>query len=108
MKWSEIPLVDYIEIHEEQCDVYVHTKDKRMIVFKDVCSNGHLDEIGFYVDYMLLDRRMTGFVPREDFSHMEYRYTQRPDMDLGVDELLSKCPPVLLTEPDEHLYEDLV
>jgi len=27
MKWSQIPLIDYIDIYEEQCDVYVHTKN---------------------------------------------------------------------------------
>jgi len=26
MKWSEIPLIEHIDIYEEQCDVYVHTK----------------------------------------------------------------------------------
>jgi len=77
MKWSEIPLIDYIMLSEEQCDVYVHTKDKRIIVVKDVRTNGHLDENGLYVDHNSFGLRFSFFLPREDFSHIEYRYTPR-------------------------------
>jgi hypothetical protein len=77
MKFTEIPLLDYIDTEEEQCDIHVHTKDKRILVFKDIQSNGHLDENGFYVDYMFFSIRMSVFVPREDFSHVEYRYFPR-------------------------------
>jgi len=118
MKWSEIPLAEYIDIYEQQCDVYVHTKDKRIIVFKDVRSNAHLDEIGFYVDYYFLGKPMTAFVPREDFSHMEYRYVPRERITKrDFDELNSfveeqfedyEYPSELLTEPLEHLYDDLI
>ena len=77
MKYTHIPLLDYIDIEEEQCDIHVHTKDKRILVFKDIQSNGHLDENGLYVDYMFFSRRMSVFVPREDFSHVEYMYSPR-------------------------------
>jgi hypothetical protein len=77
MSWTEIPLLEYIDTEEEQCDIHVHTKDKRILVFKDIQSNGHLDENGFYVDYMFFSIRMSVFVPREDFSHVEYMYSPR-------------------------------
>lgn len=77
MKWTEIPLIDYIVLSEEQCDVYVHTKDQRVIGVRDVRTNGHLDENGFYVDHNAFGLRFSFFLPREDFSHIEYRYTPR-------------------------------
>jgi hypothetical protein len=80
MKWSEIPLIDYIEVYEEQCDVYVHTKDKRIIVFKDVRSNADITEEGVYLEYNFFGQRMNVFITRDDFSHMEYRYSQRGDI----------------------------
>ena len=90
VKFTEIPLLDYIDIEEEQCDVYIHTKDKRMIVLKDIQSNGLLNDDGFYIDYMFLSRRMSVFVSREDFSHIEYWYSPRTTIDKGYfDELHS-------------------
>jgi len=80
MKSTHIPLLDYTDIEEEQCHIYVHTKDKRMLVFKDIQSNPYIDEIGFYVDYMFLSRRMSVFIPREDFSHVEYWYSTRENI----------------------------
>jgi tRNA splicing endonuclease len=80
VKFTEIPLIDYIDIYDEQCDIYVHTKDKRMLVFKDVQSNGHLDDTGFSVDYIFLSKRMTAFISRDDFSHLEYCYSLRDNM----------------------------
>jgi hypothetical protein len=100
MKFTHIPLLDFIEIEDEQCDVYVHTKDKRMIAFKDVRSDGHLDETGFYVDYFFLEKRMTAFVPREDFSHLEYFYTRKTITKKDFDELNSFI--------EEQIWDDLV
>lgn len=77
MKHTHIPLLDYIDIDEEQCDLYVHTRDTRILVFKDVQSNVHIDDTGLYVDYLLFSSRMTAFVLREDFSHLEYKYSLR-------------------------------
>jgi len=39
MKWTEIPLLEYIDTYEMQCDVYVHTKDQRVIGLRDVQAN---------------------------------------------------------------------
>ena len=118
MKWSEISLIEYIDTYEMQCDVYVHTKDKRMLVFKDVRTNAHLDEVGFYIDYHFLESDMTAFVPREDFSHMEYRYVPRERITKrDFDELNSfieeqfedyEYPAEALTEPENTLFEDLI
>jgi hypothetical protein len=72
-----IPLVEYINTYEEQCDVYVYTKDKRIIFIEDVRSEGLLDDSGFYVDHWFVSKRASVFVPRDDFSHLEYTYKQR-------------------------------
>jgi len=106
MKSTHIPLLDYIEIEEEQCDVYVHTKDKRMLVFKDIQSNALLDDTGFYIDYMFLSRRMSVFVSREDFSHMEYRYSPRTHITKkDFDELYSYLDEDVDYIPSEALTE---
>jgi len=107
VRFTEIPLLEYIDTGEEQCDLYIHTKDKRMLVFKDIQSDPHLDDTGFYVDYMFLSRRMSVFVPREDFSHMEYRYSARThiikkdfdDLYSYLDEDVDYLPPEVLKEP---------
>jgi len=114
MKWSEIPLIDYIMLSEEQCDVYVHTKDQRVIGLKDVRTNAHLDDNGFYVDHLAMGLRFSFFLPREDFSHIEYRYSPRErttkedfdEMHSFVEEQFT--PAESLTEPDEVLFEDLI
>jgi hypothetical protein len=77
MNKTYIALIDYIDTYEEECDVYVHTKDKRIIAVKDVRSEGMLDEAGFYVDHWYMGKRTSVFVPRDDFSHLEYIYKQR-------------------------------
>jgi type I restriction-modification system DNA methylase subunit len=77
MNWSEIPLLEHIELLDEQCDIYVHTKDQRVIGLRDVRTNPYLDNTGFYVDHMAMGLNFSFFLPREDFSHIEYRYSQR-------------------------------
>ena len=77
MKSTIIPLVEHVEVFDEVCDVYVHTKDKRVIVVKDVRSEGLLDDTGFYVDHWFMEKQTSVFVPRGDFSHLEYIYRQR-------------------------------
>jgi hypothetical protein len=102
MKHSHIPLLDYTDIEEEQCHIYVHTKDKRMLVFKDIQSNPYIDEIGFYVDYIFLSRRMSVFIPREDFSHVEYWYSTRENITKkDFDELYS-----YLDEDVDYIYPE--
>ena len=77
MTFTTIPLVEYIDTYEEECYVYVHTKDKRMIVIEDVRSEGLLDDTGFYVDHWFMGKRVAVFVPKEDFSHLKYMYKKR-------------------------------
>jgi hypothetical protein len=118
MKPSEISLLDYIELYDEQCDVYIHTKDKRVIKVDDVRSNAHIDDSGLYVDHVSLGLRFTLYIPRDDFSHLEYRYSPRTDTSKKeFDELNSfveeqfedyEYPSESLTEPLEHLYDDLI
>jgi hypothetical protein len=58
--------------------------------------------------------RFSFFLPREDFSHIEYRYSPRHSTaKKDFDELNSFIeeqftPAESLTEPDEWLYEDLI
>jgi len=82
---TTIPLVEYIDTYEEECYVYVHTKDKRIIVIDDVRSEGLLDDSGFYVDHWFMDKRMSVFISRDDFSYLEYGYRQRDKERLGDD-----------------------
>lgn len=77
MRSTTIPLVEYIEVFDEVCDVYVYTKDKRIIVIDDVRSEGLLDDTGFYVDHWFMGKRVAVFVPKEDFSHLKYMYKKR-------------------------------
>lgn len=77
MKSTIISLVEHVEVFDEVCDVYVYTKDKRIIVIKDVRSEGLLDDTGFYVDHWFMGKQTSVFVPRDDFSHLEYIYKQR-------------------------------
>ena len=114
MKWSEIPLIEHIDIYEEQCEVYVHTKDQRVIRLRDVQDNGYLDDTGLYLDHLAMGLRFSFFLPREDFSHIEYRYSPRhstakkdfDEMHSFVEEQFT--PANTPTEPDEGLYEDLI
>ena len=77
MRSTTIPLVEYIEVFDEVCDVYVYTKDKRIIVIDDVRSEGLLDDSGLYVDHWFMGKRMSVFIPRDDFSYLEYGYRKR-------------------------------
>ena len=121
MSYTEIPLIEHIDIYEEQCEVYVHTKDQRVIRLQDVQDNGYLDDTGLYLDHLAMGLRFSFFLPREDFSHIEYRYSQREDVpresETDFDELNSfieeqfedyKYPSESLTDPEEGLFEDLI
>ena len=116
MKYISIPLIDYIDVYEEQCDVHVHTKDKRVLVFKDVRSNADITEEGLYLVYLWFGQHMNVFISRDDFSHMEYRYSPRQkiikkdfdDLYSYLDEEVEYTPAESLTEPVEHLYDDLI
>jgi hypothetical protein len=81
MSYVEIPLIEYIEIHEEECNVYVHTKDKRIILLNDVQTNMTIYQGMVSVDHMQMERCVTFVMPAEDFSHIDYFYNQRNDND---------------------------
>jgi hypothetical protein len=123
VKYTSIPLIDYIDIEEEQCDVHIHTKDKRVLVFKDVRSNADITEEGLFLEYSFFGQRMNVFVARDDFSHMEYRYSQREgvpresitkkdfdDLNSFIEEQFweYKDPSNTLTEPENSLFDDLI
>lgn len=104
MSYVEIPLIDYIDIDEEKTTLYVYTKDKRIIVLDDVCSNMSIDEWGVYVDHMLFGKRMTFAMAREDFCHVEYYYGPRErvtkkDFDVLNSFVDNEYPPEVLREP---------
>jgi hypothetical protein len=77
MKFSEIPLVEYIDIEEQCIDLYIHTKDKRMILVSDVQTDMFIDSFQVSVEHMMFDQRVSFVMMREDFSHLEYKVTDR-------------------------------
>lgn len=117
MNWTEIPLIEHIEVYDTQCSVYIHTKDRRVIVLHDVRSNGYCDDRGVFIDHVSLGLTFTVFISREDFSHVEYRYSPRSkiskkdfdDLYSYLDEEIEYFTPAeSLIEPPEYLYEDLI
>lgn len=117
MKYVSIPLIDYIDIYDEQCTVHIHTKDKRVLVFTDVRSNADITEEGLFLEYSFFGQRMNVFIPRDDFSHIEYRYSPRDKISKkDFDDLYSyldedvdyEYPAEALTEPENTLFDDLI
>jgi len=80
MKFSEIPLVEYIDIEEQRIDLYIHTKDKRMILVSDVQTDMFIDSFQVVVEHMMFDQKVSFVMMREDFSHLEYKVTNRQVM----------------------------
>lgn len=72
MSYEEIILIDHINLEDEQCDVYIHTKDKRVLGLTDVCSNAIISYNVLYVDHYVSDMRFTFALPMSEFSHVEY------------------------------------
>lgn len=72
--YLEFPIeAEYTDEEDEKITVIVHTKDKRILFFKDVRSNPviykgilHIDNA--YIDHM----RVTSQIPVSDFSHLSY------------------------------------
>lgn len=64
--------IDFIDIEEQYIDVYVYTKDKRIIVVKDMVSDIYIDDYQVSMDHMSLGQRVSFAMLREDFSHLEY------------------------------------
>ena len=101
----EIPLLDYVDTHDEKVVVYIHTKDSRILAVRDVRSNLIIDKQVVYIDYMQWGKTMTLALPIEDFSHIEYCYEDRERITKrDFDELHSFVeeqiyPPESLREP---------
>lgn len=75
--YKEIPLIDYIDLEEEQVDIYLHTKDHRLIALKDVRSNVVFDDIYLTFDYIWYQENTTFVMLRDDFSCLDYRIVKR-------------------------------
>jgi hypothetical protein len=77
MKFTELPLIEYIDIDEQQIDLYIHTKDKRLIVVSDIQTDPYVDSQVVCVDHIWIGQRMSFMMLREDFSHLEYSIKDR-------------------------------
>lgn len=77
MKWTEIPLVEYINQEEEMLTLYIYTKDKRILAFKDVCSDMTINDTSVYFSHILWDTVFDVVMLKEDFSYLEYRIERR-------------------------------
>lgn len=118
MNFTEIVILDYIDTWEQEAHVHVYTKDKRILAVHKIVSNPTLDNNTLHIEYMQYGRRMNFVLPREDFSHIEYYYQDKPEpitkkdfdeINSFIDEQIEDfTPPDLLTEPDEGLFEDLI
>jgi hypothetical protein len=81
MKFSEIPLVEYIDIEEQRVDLYIHTKDKRIIFVSDVQTDMFIDSFQVVVEHMMFSHKVSFVMMREDFSHLEYRVSDRQGIE---------------------------
>ena len=111
MNFTEIVILDYIDIYDEQVHLFIHTKDQRVLGLRDIRSNPVINHNVVYVDHMVLGKTFTFALPKEDFSHMEYYTEKRPDtrkefddlnsfIDEQIDEFRGKeDPPEVLREP---------
>lgn len=77
MNYVEFPIIDYIDNYAEICKVYVYTKDKRIIVLDDIQSNMTIYQGMVSIDHMQVGTRMTFVMSAEDFSHIDYVYSER-------------------------------
>jgi hypothetical protein len=116
MNFTEIVIVDNIDIHDEQVHLFIHTKDQRVLGLRDVVSNPVITYDVLYVDHLVLGKRFTFAIDKDSYSHMEYYVEQRPDtrkefddinsfIDDQIEEFNASDAP---TEPDEVLFEDLI
>ena len=108
MNFTEIVILDYIDEWEQEVTVYVHTKDKRMLAVHDVVSNPTISNNVLYIAFMQWGKEMTFALPKDDFSHLEFYYKSRQNISKENFVEEEVCPPDLLTEPDEGLFEDLI
>lgn len=71
MKFTHIPILEYINT-EQQVDIHIHTKDKRMILLSDIQTNPYIDSQIVSIDHCVFGRQISFVLLREDFSHLEY------------------------------------
>jgi hypothetical protein len=79
MNFTEIVILDYIDEWEQEAHVHVYTKDKRILAVHNIASNPTIDSNTVCIDFMQFGKRMTFAMPREDFSHIEYYYQDKPE-----------------------------
>lgn len=89
MSFVEIPLAEYINVEEEMLSLYVHTKDKRVLAFKDIVSNMTYSDGTLGFSHVLWERVFDVVVLKEDFSHIEYTIDRRKTAHEEIDELNS-------------------
>ena len=99
MSYVEIPVVDYVDINEEQVHVFIHTKDQRVLGLRDAVSNLIISDGVVYIEHMALGQQFIFSMSKDDFSHIEYYYSKRPDSQKDFDDLNS------FIEEDERLKE---
>lgn len=111
MNFTEIVILDYINIDDEQVHLFIHTKDQRVLGLRDILSNPVINYNAVYVDHMVFGKRFTFAMAKEDFSHVEYYTEKRPDsrqefddvnsfIDEQIEEFRDKeDPPEVLREP---------
>lgn len=73
MTFIELPILDLIDTFEEEIDVYITNKDRKVIAVKDIQSNPVFDGSGVYIDHISLGSRHTFVMLHNDFLHLDYR-----------------------------------
>lgn len=89
MNFTEIVILDYINIDDEQVHLFIHTKDRRVLGLRDVLSNPVINYNAVYIDHMVLGKRFTFAMAKEDFSHVEYYTEKRVDTRQEMDDINS-------------------
>lgn len=107
MSFVEIPLAEYINVEEEMLSLYVHTKDKRILAFKDVVSNMTYSDGTLCFSHVLWERVFDVVVLKEDFSHIEYTIDRRKTAHAEIDELNSFLEEQF-TETKNNLTDELI
>ena len=89
MSFVEIPLAEYINVEEEMLTLYVYTKDKRILAFKDVVSNMTYSDGVLGFSHVLWEKVFDVVILKEDFSYIEYTVERRKTAHEDIDELNS-------------------
>ena len=73
MTFTELPILDYIDPYEEEMDVYITDKDRKLIAVMNIQSNPVFDGSGLYIDHIALGSVCTFVMLQQDFLYLEYR-----------------------------------